>query len=54
MAQRSDPADTMAAWGRSWGWILGFGIVTLILGILIVAWPSETVLVVAVDRKSVV
>jgi uncharacterized membrane protein HdeD (DUF308 family) len=48
MAQRSDPADTMAAWGRSWGWILGFGIVTTTLGVLIVAWPSETVLVVAV------
>jgi uncharacterized membrane protein HdeD (DUF308 family) len=48
MQRQSDPADAVAALGRSWGWILGFGIVTLILGIMVVAWPSETVLVVAV------
>lgn len=48
MQRSSDPADAMGTLGRSWGWILGFGIITLILGILIVAWPSETVLVVAV------
>jgi uncharacterized membrane protein HdeD (DUF308 family) len=46
--QRSDPSDLLSAWGRSWGWVLGFGILTLILGILIVSWPDETVLVVAV------
>ena len=46
--QQADPVDTIIAVGRSWGWILFFGIVTLLAGILTVAWPSRTVLVVAV------
>jgi uncharacterized membrane protein HdeD (DUF308 family) len=49
MQQRqSDPADMLSALGRSWGWILFFGILTLLAGILTVAWPGRTVLVVAV------
>jgi uncharacterized membrane protein HdeD (DUF308 family) len=44
----SDPADTLGVLGRSWGWILAFGILTLVLGILVVSWPGQTVLVVAV------
>ena len=39
--QRSDPVDMLNMLGRSWGWILLFGILT-------VAWPDRTVLVVAV------
>jgi uncharacterized membrane protein HdeD (DUF308 family) len=27
---------------RAWGWALFFGILTLVLGILVVVWPSET------------
>ena len=46
--RQSDPIDMMTALGRSWGWILFFGIVTLLAGILTVAWPGRTVLVVAV------
>ena len=44
----ADPADTLVAIGRSWGWVLAFGIITLLVGILTVAWPGRTVLVVAV------
>ena len=46
--RRSDPIDRMTTFGRSWGWILFFGIMTLIAGILTVAWPGRTVLVIAV------
>jgi len=28
--------------GRSWGWVLAFGFLTLVLGILVVVWPGET------------
>jgi uncharacterized membrane protein HdeD (DUF308 family) len=34
--------------GRHWGWVLGFGIVTFVLGILALAWPGRTLIVVAV------
>ena len=44
----ADPSDMLVSVGRSWGWILFFGIVTLIAGILTVSWPGRTVLVVAV------
>jgi uncharacterized membrane protein HdeD (DUF308 family) len=46
--RQTDPVDMMTALGRSWGWILFFGIVTLLAGILTVAWPGRTVLVIAV------
>jgi uncharacterized membrane protein HdeD (DUF308 family) len=34
--------------GRHWGWVLGFGVITLIAGIAVIAWPAETLLVIAV------
>ena len=46
--QQTHAVDMMTALGRSWGWILFFGIMTLIAGILTVAWPGRTVLVIAV------
>ena len=45
---RGDPADMVARVGRHWGWVLGFGIVTFVLGILALAWPGRTLVVVAV------
>lgn len=45
---RSDPADLVARVGRHWGWVLGFGIVTVIVGIATLAWPGRTLVVVAV------
>ena len=45
---RGDPADMANRVGRHWGWILGFGIATVLLGIITLAWPGRTLLVVAV------
>ena len=45
---RMDPQDIAGRVGGAWGWVLGFGIVTLLAGIVSVAWPDQTILVVAV------
>jgi uncharacterized membrane protein HdeD (DUF308 family) len=42
------PAEMLARLGRHWGWVLAYGIVTLLAGILVLAWPSATLLVIAV------
>jgi uncharacterized membrane protein HdeD (DUF308 family) len=33
---------------RAWGWALFFGILTLVIGILVVVWPSETLKVLTI------
>ena len=33
---------------RMWGWALFFGILTLVIGILVVVWPSETLKVLTI------
>jgi uncharacterized membrane protein HdeD (DUF308 family) len=43
-----DVADVVARVGRHWGWILAFGIVTLVAGIAVLAWPGRTLVVIAV------
>lgn len=48
MRLRGDPADMATRVGRHWGWVLGFGIATVLLGIIALAWPGRTLLVVAV------
>lgn len=40
--------DVLRLIGRSWGWVLFFGIVTLIIGVLVVARPKDTVYFVAI------
>jgi len=40
--------DVLRAVGKSWGWVLFFGIATLIVGILVVTRPQDTVHFVAV------
>lgn len=45
---RGDPAEMMARVGRHWGWVLAFGIITLLIGIAALAWPGRTLVVVAV------
>ncbi len=45
---RADPADMVARVGRHWGWVLAFGIVTVVIGIAALAWPGRTLVVVAV------
>jgi uncharacterized membrane protein HdeD (DUF308 family) len=43
-----DPADMVARVGRHWGWILAFGIITLLTGVAALVWPGRTLVVVAV------
>jgi len=43
----SDIRDVMAAIGRHWGWVLAFGILSVLLGICMLVWPSSTVVVIA-------
>src|SRR5580700_11565435 len=43
-----DPADLFSRVGRHWGWVLAYGILTLLAGVVVLAWPGETLLVLAV------
>jgi uncharacterized membrane protein HdeD (DUF308 family) len=43
-----DAADVIARVGRNWGWVLAFGIITLLAGVAVLAWPGRTLQVVAV------
>jgi uncharacterized membrane protein HdeD (DUF308 family) len=45
---RGDVADVLAGIGRHWGWVLAFGIVTVLAGLLTLAWPGRTLVVIAV------
>jgi uncharacterized membrane protein HdeD (DUF308 family) len=45
---RTDPADVLDRVGRHWGWVLAFGIVTVLVGLLVLVWPGRTLIVVAV------
>ncbi len=38
-----DPIEVVRAAGRSWGWPVGFGIVSIILGVIIAIRPKDTV-----------
>jgi len=40
--------DALTRVGRHWGWVLAYGIITMLAGIAALAWPGETLLVVAV------
>ena len=45
---RSDPADVLTVIGRHWGWVLAFGGITALAGLITLAWPGRTLVVVAV------
>ena len=45
---RPDAADMLGRVGRHWGWALAFGIITVIAGIVVLAWPGPTLLVIAI------
>jgi uncharacterized membrane protein HdeD (DUF308 family) len=45
---RGDPADVVARVGRHWGWVLAFGIITLLIGIAVLVWPGHTLVAIAV------
>ena len=40
--QQADAADVLASIGRHWGWIMAFGVVTLLAGVAVLAWPGRT------------
>jgi len=43
-----DAADMLARVGRHWGWILAFGVITLLAGLAVLIWPGRTLVVIAV------
>ncbi|MER5378294.1 DUF308 domain-containing protein [Streptomyces sp. NPDC002553] len=43
-----DPAQFLAVLGRSWLWILGSAIATLVPGVIVLVWPEETLHILAV------
>ncbi|MFJ3415303.1 HdeD family acid-resistance protein [Streptomyces sp. NPDC086082] len=44
----SDAADVLAQLGRSWTWILGSAVATVVPGVLVLVWPDETLHVLSV------
>ena len=46
--QQADAADVLASVGRHWGWIMAFGVLTLLAGVAVLAWPGRTLVVIAV------
>ena len=46
--QQPDAADVLASIGRHWGWIMAFGVLTLLAGVAVLAWPGRTLVVIAV------
>lgn len=45
----TDTVDSMQKYlGRSWGLVLAFALATIALGVMIMVWPEETVVVLAV------
>src|ERR1700757_1582819 len=38
----------VAQLGRHWGWVFGYGVLTLAAGVAVLVWPGETLLVIAV------
>ena len=46
--QQADAADVLASIGRHWAWIMAFGVLTLLAGVAVLAWPGRTLVVIAV------
>jgi uncharacterized membrane protein HdeD (DUF308 family) len=45
---RPDAAEMLGRIGRHWGWALAFGIITVLAGIVALAWPGPTLVVIAI------
>src|SRR6201986_1878017 len=45
---RDDVHDRMAQVGRAWWWPAFFGVVSIVAGVLALAWPGPTLVVLAV------
>lgn len=44
---RPDASDVLSRVGRHWGWMMLFGIITVAAGVVALAWPGPTLLVIA-------
>ncbi len=45
---RLDASDVLGRLGRHWGWIFAYGVITVVAGIAVLAWPGPTLLVIAI------
>jgi uncharacterized membrane protein HdeD (DUF308 family) len=45
---RPDPADMLDRVGRHWAWTLIFGVITVVAGLIALAWPGPTLVVIAI------
>jgi uncharacterized membrane protein HdeD (DUF308 family) len=45
---RTDTADMLARVGHHWGWMMAFGVITVLAGVAVLAWPGPTLIVIAV------
>jgi len=43
-----DDDNVLARVGRHWGWMMAFGIISLLAGVAVLVWPGRTLIVVAV------
>jgi uncharacterized membrane protein HdeD (DUF308 family) len=46
-AQNEDVRDLVSALGRHWGWLCAFGVLSVLLGVVLLVWPHQTLVVVA-------
>jgi uncharacterized membrane protein HdeD (DUF308 family) len=44
----SSDTSTLEGLARSWGWVLFYGILTLILGIMVLVWPGASLATIAI------
>jgi uncharacterized membrane protein HdeD (DUF308 family) len=45
---RPDAGDMLARVGYHWGWLMAFGVITFLAGMVALAWPGPTLIVVPV------
>jgi len=43
----TDVRDMLVGIGRHWGWVLTFGVLSILLGICMLVWPGGTIVVIA-------
>jgi uncharacterized membrane protein HdeD (DUF308 family) len=43
-----DIEGTLRAVGRAWGWILAFGILSILVGLVAIVWPNATLVAIAI------
>lgn len=48
MVQRSDWAGVLARVGSAWGWIVAYGVLSVLAGIIAIVWPGATLTVIAI------